>query len=759
MLEQIRVTIVILIAERIEVLRGEGACDGSAAVGRREHAGFSERGWRRRDAEAEIEGEIGVEVIHVIAGGLEAGFCRLIAMREVELAGVDAGGGRIRAVDAVFDGQIVIAFAIEGISSGGEQSFERRAAGEVQRGDVNEVITDLRRVQAIGAVRSGDGGGHGREIQRVFRIIADAVQTQRDAADRGVAAVEDAVVVHVLEDEVADAQRIHAEAEVDGEIAVRVIAVVILIMRAGFAAGGERLVATREREDGRARAIDGDDASGVAVLAGIVIIRADHRLIADRWERRAVIRQSAGGEIDRGNVKVVSARRALELIQTGGIRERAAGERGAGGVPQLQGDARHAELAAVENAVVVEVFEDEIAERDVRDEAEVAREVDVGVVGVIAIAFKAGFVRASGRGARAEGEVRAAHADKEVRAVVDAVFAAVVITALHAAKAGVSGERRAGGKLVRRDEKEVSALRQAGEEVGALVVGEGGHHRRIAERIIAAFKELHGHVGDALAAVARAVVVRIDEDAVADAEWQEEAEIDGEIAVVVVRVVEFGAQTGFTERIERLCIDGELNVHGADALQLRQEGIDAVFILMIIERGIRAVPWQGDRACERAGQHRIKHGGRNEDEVGARGEAGELVDAAVLRHERLLRRIGERIIARAEKLHGDAVDALAGVGAAVGVEIAEDEVAEIQHGGLRHGEAEVDGEVKVVVIFAVEVFEGTGFAAAGDGLGIDGQSDARGGDAGIGGSERVHTIVTGGLVVIATAGGVIRAGE
>ena len=151
-------------------------------------------------------------------------------------------------------------------------------------------------------------------------------------------------------------------------------------------------------------------------------------------------------------------------------------------------------------------------------------------------------------------------------------------------------------KVVRSDVDDVAAWQQVIEHVASAIGGEGlGDRRRDGARGVV---EDHPHAIHTFTRVILSVVVGIGEDDIADAHVTgrlratAEAEVDGEVAIGVVRVVIESAHAPFTELVESLGAIGEVERNRIDARGRQRRAVDAVVTDIIIRAVVDAESWE-----------------------------------------------------------------------------------------------------------------------------------------------------------------------
>jgi hypothetical protein len=132
-------------------------------------------------------------------------------------------------------------------------------------------------------------------------------------------------------------------------------------------------------------------------------------------------------------------------------------------------------------------------------------------------------------------------------------------------------QRPASGELGGGEVDKVVALIEVAEQVEAIRVGVGVGKRGGRLRVGAGLEELDQHICRAFTAVVLAVAVRVDEDQVADAGavrgGRGEADVDGEVVVVVVEVVFGMVEASFNAVVGGGLIGDDGDEVGADALR------------------------------------------------------------------------------------------------------------------------------------------------------------------------------------------------
>ena len=205
--------------------RGQGALHHAPGIGRGAarggecRAGVSEVLSRRRQAvrqnrerrahEAQVQGQVAVVVIGIIAGAIVAtlhtAVHRLAIVRERNDNGADPGADRRGAVDAVFI-HAIITRRIFTMTRRAGQTCQLATQPKLKARHADEVFPGRQGREGIQALRVGRGAHQGSAIcgPRLRRSIAIriAIQLHRHATGHGICAIEAAVAVVVTEHQI-----------------------------------------------------------------------------------------------------------------------------------------------------------------------------------------------------------------------------------------------------------------------------------------------------------------------------------------------------------------------------------------------------------------------------------------------------------------------------------------------------------------------------------------------------------------------------
>jgi hypothetical protein len=217
----------------------------------------------------------------------------------------------------------------------------------------------------------------------------------------------------------------------------------------------------------------------------------------------------------------------------------------------------------VEDAVAVEVGEDEVTDGHPGSEAEVDGGVEEVIVGVVIGTEETGFLGADGGLGGGKGDDGASDAVEVGLRLVDAIFAEVIVAVDGAGEAEEAEERGGFDELGVGDVNVVEAGAEVIEGVAAEFIGGGGGEREVpaGQRAVGVEFDLDG--GDTFAGIGTVVAVEVDEDEVAEADGLVEAEVEGEVVVAIGESVEVGAFTELAGVVGGFGAEGEVEGGGA----------------------------------------------------------------------------------------------------------------------------------------------------------------------------------------------------
>ena len=431
----------------------------------------------------------------------------------------------------------------------------------------------------------------------------------------------------------------------------------------------------------------------------------------------------------RGNVNAVAAIEevgeeiAAAAGRDGGVDWEVQARRLAAGV-KLHGHAIDA-FAVVGAAVSICIDEHEVSDAHGRLEAEIDREIDRCVVGIIRLVVDAAFTGViRRREAGIQRHDRRADAFIRWRAGIDAIFADIIVAMDALVDGDEAVERLVVPEFGLRHVHDVIAVAEEAEEVKATAVRGLKSQRRVRAGRVGVAVELHAHACDAFAGIGASVVVLIVEDEVSDRDRMIQSDVDREIHIRVVAVIAGVIKAGLRSagRGGQHALR-EREIARADAVRGWIRGGERVITAVVITGG-GAV--HREEAAQRA-IHRIKLARRHADVVTARIQAAEKVAPLRIGHGGGHGRHQRGIFARAEELQRHIRHALAIIRAVKQAAVViEDEVA---HGKRsRRRKAEVEREIHVGIARAVgesivHIGPAAGFGAARAGFRIVLQRD------------------------------------
>ena len=243
--------------------------------------------------------------------------------------------------------------------------------------------------------------------------------------------------------------------------------------------------------------------------------------------------------------------------------------------------------------------------------------------------------------------------------------------------------------------QEVAARTQTCEEEFATCAGRSGGCRSgdgCGERsVITCDKQLHSHTAHALARIRLAIAVQVHKHHVANAHWRVEAEVDGEVAVLIIGCVDVGVLAQFRIEVCGLRSRGEREHGGPHASDTWVRRIVSVLVRVIIQAIVTALPWERNLAHELAieeAEEREPVTRRHLHEVTARRQVAKVVapTAAGLRgsNEVVVVWVGRR---GAVKPKRHTVDALTGIKHTIAIHIVIHRIAHAHFVGIWKGEA------------------------------------------------------------------------
>ena len=551
---------------------------------------------------------------------------------------------------------------------------------EVFSGDDNHIVARFEVVeQVITAV------GRDLRSQRSSQI-GGGIQLNGDAIHAGFAIVNDAVVVGIKPDAVAQAVN-RGKAKVESRVMgraqshqrARAIVHDILALQAG--------IASRQGE-GAGEGFAAEQAEAVVV---VVVVLVGVGVVAGR---ASVIIAGADGS-GRGNDRddVIARWQIVEAIEAAGVG--GGGRQDSSAVRRVEGDRRAAEngFASGESAVLVGVGPDQIAHADFV-EAEIHRHVGA-VIGVNALtnaAFQPGFTRRLGR--IAEGDRLRNHRaiESAARGVARAIV--VMVSVIFRADGGgfqyvirrsrvaiglrrpVAGQRACAAEVGGGQDNDIVAGVEVIKQIEAAT-GRGIRRQRRAGRVAGGIGgvELHGHAVHAdFSAVDGVAVIGVEPDAVAEGVGVDKAEVEAGIAGQASGVARIGSA--------KICARHRQQA-GGNAGGRRRANAEAVVV--VIRVGIRVSRISGIGAVNRADH--IRRGG-DAHAVIAGWQIGEGVQAAAGGG-----RAGNQRSVAGEQFDGQAVQrSIASVKRAVGVDIFVNQIANADF-----VETKVNGHVSAVI--------------------------------------------------------------
>ncbi len=662
--------------------------------------------------EAEVHGEVGVSVVHVVDVGVHAelpeSIDRFLTGNQHDGGRGDAGRRGIGGVDAVFVEIVVDAVVTTGTRQG-VPAGERLARAELGRRDEDDVLALIKAAEEVTPAE-----GRGRRSRRGARerIGVRSEELHLHAVDPFAIVVE-AVAIEIDEHEIADADAVRigrGEAEVHRQVEIVVVEVIGVRADAGLVL---RLSVHGQREDLGADAIEerSDFVDAVVIVGKIVIARGSDAFSAG--SRLQTVERAARFELRGRNVQAILARwqRIKEVpaaVDGRAGEDRQAEARCLVAAVELHGDTVHA-LARIGEAVAVVVDINKVADADRRLEAEVDRQVHGGVDLIVGGVFKARFAAVVSRGvAGEEAEHERGHAVQARIAIVDAVLSHVVITDEAFEDADALVERAAGLERGRGDVNDVVAGAEEIKSIAAGGVAGGEGHGNVHSREKGVGVELDAHAGQALTRVEGAGGVLIREDEVPKRDRAEETDVHSEVDVEVIEVGS-GVVTRFDAIVRRRFLTDEIDQSAANAGDpgfIRVEGVLTRVIIPDRKAG------QTEQAAQIARSLELDGGEMNE--VLALPEVAEQEEPATRRHGRghRLRHTGG--VPPAVELDGRLVTSFTDIEAVVAVFIDEDQVSDAHDAGL--DEAEVHRHVSIGIHGVVVEFTAAGALVAGDGI-------------------------------------------